>query len=109
MNNSAVILAMRPKVNEIWNLCRLPARLNCIEAGALLGFSEDDIRHLATKKLLPLLGGANPGTFWFAAVEIDGFSRDINWLARATKAVREHNRAKNERLSQKLSGKKSVL
>lgn len=100
---------MRPKVNEIWNLGRLPARLNCIEAAALLGFSEDDIRYLATKKLLPLLDGASPGTFWFAAVQIDELSRDINWLTRATKAVREHNRAKNERQSQKLSGEKAAL
>jgi len=34
---------MRPKLGDIWNLQRLPDRLNRIETGALLGFTEDDV------------------------------------------------------------------
>jgi hypothetical protein len=98
---------MRPKLNELWNLRRLPARLNAEEAGALLGFTADGICWLAVKKLLPSIGSpALGGQFWFAAVEIEPLCADAKWLAKATKAVRDYNKARNER--QQLDAKNKI-
>ena len=98
---------MRPKAGDIWNLKRLPARLNWMEAGALLGFTEDDIGYLVDLKLLRPLGELKHGCpVWFAAVELDELCRDPKWLARATKAVRERIKAKNDR--QKQNGRMPV-
>lgn len=101
---------MRPKAGDIWNLKRLPARLNRMEAGALLGFTEEDIGCLVDLKLLRPLGELKHGCpVWFAAVELDGLYRDPKWLARATKAVREHIKAKNDRQKQNGRMQKSTL
>jgi len=98
---------MRPKLNELWTLRRLPARLNAEEAGALLGFTADGICWLGVKKLLPTIGSpALGGQFWFAAVEIESLCADVKWLAKATKSVRDYNKARNER--QKLNAKGKV-
>ena len=94
---------MRPKLGDIWNVKRLPARLNLCETGALLGFAEDNVYCLVKHKLLKSLVESTHGNaLWFSAAEIEQLYRDSKWLARATKIAREHIRSRNER--QKVTG-----
>lgn len=95
---------MRPRLGDIWNLKRLPARLNLYETGALLGFAEDNVYCLVKHKLLKSLAESTFGhALWFSAAEIEDLYRDSKWLGRATKIVRENNKAKNDR--QKVTGR----
>jgi hypothetical protein len=95
---------MRPRLGDIWNLKRLPARLNLYETGALLGFAEDNVYCLVKHKLLkPLVESTHGNALWFSAAEIGELYRDSKWLARATKIAREHIKARNDR--QKVTGR----
>lgn len=94
---------MRPKLGDIWNLKRLPARLNLYETGALLGFADDNMYCLVKHKLLKPLAESTAGNaLWFSAAKIEEVYRDSKWLARATKIAREHIKSRNER--QKVTG-----
>ncbi len=87
---------MRVKSTDLWFARRLPGRLTRAEAGALLGFTEDDMVHLIAEELLQPLCGYSQGTpSWFASVDIETCCKDRKWLARATRAVRDANRRKN--------------
>lgn len=89
--------SIRPDIGQMFTAIRLPARLNRREAGALLGFSEDDISHLVAVGLLDPIGAPQPGQpLWFATVQIEELSKEPKWLAKATVAVRRHNRDRNE-------------
>jgi len=95
---------MRPKLGDIWNLKRLPARLNLCETGSLLGFAEENVYCLVKHKLLkPLAESTRGNALWFSAAEIEELYRDSKWLGRATKIVREHIKIRNER--QKVTGR----
>lgn len=92
---------MRPKNGDIWYLRRLPARLDRAEAGALLGFSYEDIGYLVKHRLLKPLGYKSACQDWFATVEIEALARDAKWLGQATKTVREAIKAKNKQQLEK--------
>jgi hypothetical protein len=79
----------------VLQVLRLPARLTVEEAGVLLGFHRDSIYYLAKKGMLRALGEVDDVQMFFAAVHIRRLCSDEKWLARATDAVRAHNRAKN--------------
>lgn len=65
-----------------------PGRLLAEEAAAILGFKKHDIPILVKAGLLKPLG--NPvrnAVKYFAASEIERLARDLEWLAKASKAV----------------------
>jgi hypothetical protein len=69
-------------------MLRLPARLNADQTAQVLGFQAHDIPVLIKEGLLrPLGGGPRNSVKYFAAVEIEEFSRDKKWLNAATKAI----------------------
>src|SRR6266851_4494133 len=75
---------------------RLPARLNALQAGVILGFPPFDITVLTTKKMLRPLGKpAQNSTKYFAAREIEKLANDIAWLRKATQVMQAHWTAKN--------------
>ena len=78
------------------NCRRLPARLNSSEVALLLGFQEHDISALVAARLLAPLGkpAANAPKY-FAAVEVEEFARNRDWLAQATKALAKYWVVKN--------------
>lgn len=85
-------------VLALLNLHRLPARLNCAETAALLGFQEHDIAVLiASKCLAPLGRPVQNAPKYFAAVEIVALAQDRDWLDRATRALAKHWISKNQR------------
>lgn len=83
--------------HTILGLSRLPARLDMPQAAALLGFAEHDIPILVKAKLLKPLG--NPplnGHKFFSAAELQSLAGDHEWLHKASRAVTQHWRRKNE-------------
>jgi hypothetical protein len=76
---------------------RLPARLNSVQVATLLGFQEHDIAPLVAARLLAPLGKPVPNApKYFAAVDVEGAAQDRDWLSKATKALSQHWRAKNQ-------------
>jgi hypothetical protein len=85
----------------------LPARLTADGVARLLGFSEHDIPILVSSKLLRPLGNpARNAPKFFATVDIQAFSTDAAWLAKATRAISEHWKRKNHRKLAALRGSK---
>ena len=83
--------------NVILSLPRLPARLNVEQAASLLGFAEHDIPVLIRARLLKPLGNPPPnGNKYFSSAELETLARDHDWLNKATRAVTQHWRRKNE-------------
>ena len=81
---------------EILTQCRLPARLDVHQTARLLGFSDHDISVLMRAKLLCPLGKPAPNApKFFAAVDIEGHSKDRDWLNKATTAIARHWRSSN--------------
>ena len=79
------------------SMLRLPARLNAEQSAQLLGFQAHDIPALIKEGLLkPLGGGPRNCVKYFAAVEIEEFSRDKKWLDGATKAISRRNSRPSE-------------
>jgi hypothetical protein len=89
---------------DLLNCRRVPGRLNTSEAALLLGFQEHDMAILIAARLLAPLGkpAANAPKY-FAAVEIVERAADLEWLAKATKALAKHWQRKNHR-KQLMSG-----
>lgn len=86
INMSEVIIDAGPRI--LMGLSRLPARLNQVQTGAILGFKAHDIPVLVKARLLkPLGGGPRNSVKYFATVEIEQLSRDRKWLDRATAAI----------------------
>jgi hypothetical protein len=83
------------------NLKTTPARLNAEETAWYLGFAPHDITILISKSLLKPLGHpAKNGVKFFALVTLEQLRNDPKWLARATDALIEHWRGRNDRKSQ---------
>ena len=77
---------------------RLPARLDYESTAKVLGFESHDIRILVQKKLLKPLGNPEQQCRkYFALVEVLDFADSPAWLAKATNAVNEHWRLKNQK------------
>ena len=80
----------------ILSLTRLPARLNSTESAVVLGIQEHDVPILIGEKLLVPLGKPAPNSpKYFAAVQILALAENVEWLAKATKTIALHWKAKN--------------
>src|SRR2546425_11377065 len=83
---------------ELLNLSRWPARLDAHDTAVALGFTDHDIPVLVKAKLLKPLGNPAPNSpKWFSTIEIVALAQDRSWLDKATKAVANHWKGKNER------------
>ena len=87
---------MNPDRKEFLSLKVAPARLNVQETAWFLGFAPHDIPILIQAGLLKPLG--HPplhGTKYFATAIVEQFRSDLKWLARASDAIVQHWRTKN--------------
>lgn len=83
-------------------LGQLPARLTAEQVAWVLNCQAHDIPVLVAARLLKPLGNPQPNSVkYFAALEVLEQARDRAWLAKATNALAEHWREKNQR---KLAG-----
>jgi hypothetical protein len=74
----------------------LPARITADQTGRLLGFHVDSIDYLVNIRVLDVLGGSSPGTQrMFASAYVLELCGDIEWLAKATRKVRQHHCKRN--------------
>jgi hypothetical protein len=79
-------------------LGRLPARLTVEQAAWVLNCQVHDIPVLVAARLLKPLGNPPPnGVKFFAALDVEEFSRDKAWLIKMTQAVNQHWRNQNLR------------
>ena len=91
---------MNDELREVLNLLRLPARLDATQVATILGFADHDIVVLIGKKYLKPLGKPVPNARkYFASVDIQKLVNNRAWLDKATKAVSEHWKAKNEKVT----------
>ena len=76
---------------------RLPARFSTRDFRIYLRLRDDaSVGILVRARHVPVLG--NPpsrGPWWFATSVVTRFASDPKWLDKATRILREHNRAKN--------------
>jgi hypothetical protein len=76
----------------------VPARLAATQAAWFLGFEPHEIPMLvATGLLKPLGHPARNGTKFFATETLEQFRRDEKWLARASDAIANYWRERNDR------------
>ena len=88
---------MNPERKEILSLPVLPGRLTPAEAAWRLGFEPDHITSLVSLGLLKPLGHPAASTIkYFASIEIEALRNDPKWLAKATDALRQKWKLKNE-------------
>jgi hypothetical protein len=88
---------MNPERKEILSLPALPGRLNPAEAAWRLGFEPDHIPVLVSLGLLKPLGRPAASTIkYFASTEIEALRNDPKWLAKATDALRQKWKLKND-------------
>ena len=74
-----------------------PARCTAEQTAWLLGFQVHDVPILVSKGLLKPLGRPYPNaTRYFAAAELQELRVDSRWLAKATDAVQDFWRQKNQ-------------
>jgi hypothetical protein len=91
------MIAQRPSDGTVLALPRLPARLDVQQTAKVLGFMPHDIPVLIRAKLLRPLG--NPvqnAPKYFAACVVEELARNPEWLDKATKAVSDYWRRKNQ-------------
>ena len=89
-------VSINQQVRELLNLRRLPARLTMPQTAAVLNCREHDIQVLVAKGLLKPLGHPATGTMkWFAGETVEELRRDVNWLSRATDAIKQNWRERN--------------
>jgi len=82
---------------------RLPGRLTTGQAAVILGFSENEIAILIASRLLEPLGRPAPNApKYFASSDISEKAGNPDWLGKATRAVTNHWRTKNQRKSQQV-------
>jgi hypothetical protein len=75
----------------------LPARASSEKAAEMLGFATHDIPILIAARLLKPLGAPAPNApKYFASCDLLQLSIDRDWLNKATKAVAESWRVKNQ-------------
>lgn len=74
----------------------LPARLNVVEAGWLLGFGPKDITVLVSHGLLKPVGQPAPNaTKYFCSVEIEVLRTNAKWINRASALLYRYWRTMN--------------
>jgi hypothetical protein len=78
-------------------LGQLPARLTAEQAAWVLNCQAHDVPVLVSTRLLKPLGNPQPNSVkYFATVEILEFAKDRAWLSKATNAVSQHWKYKNQ-------------
>ena len=88
---------MNSEKKEFLSLATPPARLDINETAWLMGFNEHDIPVLVSAGLLKPLGRPTAtGSKFFATVELQNLRNDLRWLAKASDAIVNYWRAKNE-------------
>src|SRR5947207_9503264 len=88
---------MNPERKEILSLTSLPRRLTPAETAWRLGFEPNHIPVLVSLGLLKPLGHPAASTIkYYASVEIEALRNDPKWLAKATDALRQKWKLKNE-------------
>ena len=89
---------MQQDIERFLNLKNPPGRLTREEAAWFLGFSVEEITILVSRGLLKPLGHpAANGQKFFLTAALDELKRDEKWFSRATDAIVEFWRNKNER------------
>ncbi len=90
---------MNPEQHQFLTLIgRSPARLTVAETAWYLGFYPHEIPILVAKKILKPLGEPPPNASkYFSVHELERMRGDIEWMARASRAVILHRRDKNDR------------
>lgn len=92
---------MKPEMNEFLSLLLRPARVTMQEAAWLLGFQEHDIPILIAKGLLRPLGHpAHNGQKFLLTATLEDLRRDEKWFSRASDAVVDYWKDKNNRKGQ---------
>lgn len=75
----------------------LPARLNAEQTAWLLGFNPQDIPVLIRERLLKPLGHpSRNASKYFPAIEVEKLKHDVRWLGKASDAVTDYWRCRNE-------------
>jgi hypothetical protein len=88
---------VNPERKEILSLPALPGRLTPAETAWRLGFEPDHIPVLVSVGLLKPLGHPEASTVkYFASVEIEALRNDPKWLAKASDALRQKWKLKND-------------
>lgn len=92
---------MKQEVREFLSLVLKPARVTMQEAAWLLGFREHDIPILIAKGLLRPLGHpAYNGQKFLLTATLEDLRRDEKWFIRASDAVVDYWKDKNNRKGQ---------
>jgi hypothetical protein len=92
---------MKPEAKEFLSLLLRPARVTMPEAAWLLGFQEHDIPILIARGLLRPLGHpAHNGQKFFLTATLEDLRRDEKWFVRASDAVVDYWKDKNNRKGQ---------
>ena len=88
---------MNPERKEILTLPCLPGRLTPAETAWRLGFEPDHIPILVSLGLLKPLGRPPASSVkYFASIEIEALRNDPKWLAKASDALRQKWKLKND-------------
>jgi len=91
---------MHQDIERFLNLKHPPGRLTREETAWFLGFSPDEITILVSRGLLKPLGHpAANGQKFFLTAALEELKRDEKWFGKATDAIVEFWRNKNERKS----------
>ena len=87
---------MHQEKKDFLTLAIPPARLNITETAWFLGFTEHDISVLISVGLLKPLGHPPAsGSKYFATTELQSLRTDTRWLAKASDAIVNHWKKKN--------------
>jgi hypothetical protein len=92
---------MNQEMERFLNLVNLPARATAEQAAGLLGFSPHEIPILTARGLLKPLGHPAPNAAKFFLTEaMKELRRDEKWMGKASDAISEYWRIKNNRKSE---------
>src|ERR1051326_7966110 len=92
---------MTDTANKPSNVTR-PGRLLAEQVAALLGFKKHEIPILVRARLLkPLANPPRNAVKYYANSEVELYAQDLEWLAKATKAVYKYWAEQNEKRQRK--------
>ncbi len=98
---------MNQEIERFLNLAHLPARVTTEQAAGLLGFSPHEIPILTARGLLKPLGHPAPNApKYFLTEAIKELRRDEKWMGKASDAISEYWRIKNNRKGESATAKR---
>ncbi|HZR19804.1 MAG TPA: hypothetical protein VFE51_21135 [Verrucomicrobiae bacterium] len=81
---------------------RLPFRLATEQFAGRVNCDTDAVRFIIDAKLIkPLANPAKGAPMFFATVEVEELGKDVRWLEKVSKVIREKVKAKNEKRTKK--------